>query len=374
MGRLERVTQSPQENFYAIGLTQIKRLGPVNTRKLVDRFGSAESVFRAPPKDLKALGKFGEYLNRELRKSCHLLAAEKEFKYAERNKISIRTVEDPKYPRLLKALHDAPFVLFQKGDLNLNEQVNIAIVGTRKPSSYGRILAEKYSAFFSERGINVVSGLAYGIDGAVHSSALTKGGKTTAVLGHGLQTVYPREHWQKANKISESGALLTEHGTQIGPDGRNFPMRNRIISGMCHATIVVEAGIKGGALITAKTAFEQNREVYAVPGDVFRSTSVGCNHLIRDQIAKILTDPQEVLDDIAPMLEDKFQGREKSVSLNLDPKETLIFKRLQEGTCNISKLESSTGLLRSELFVLLLNLEIRKVIRQDSGGYYRVAV
>ena len=297
-----------QDITHLIALTKIDRIGPVTARALVSHFGDVKEVFRATPKLLRTIPQVGERLAAAISKSEVLRSAESELKFAEKNNVQVRSIYDEDYPWMLRNIYDAPMVLFQKGCLEFNGGLNVAIVGTRKPSPYGRITAERVARYLSERGVNVVSGLAYGIDGEAHDAVLRTGGKTTAVLGHGLGTIYPREHLSKAMRIGENGALITEFHSEVGPDGRNFPLRNRIISGLCHATLVVEAGETGGALITARMAFQQNREVYAVPGDLSRKTSIGCNRLIRDQMAKIFTHPQELIDDLLPMLEKKKRG------------------------------------------------------------------
>lgn len=359
------------EKFYAIGMAQLPGLGPVNCRKLYRKFGSAKALFSASPKDLDEVKGLSRQTRKALWRKDVLRKAEDEMRFAELQHISVDPIFSKSYPNMLRSIHDAPFVIFQKGNVDLNREISVAVVGTRRPSSYGRMIAEKFARYFSERGINVVSGLAFGIDGAAHGAALETGGRTTAVLGHGLQTVYPREHSLQARNICDQGALVTEFGSSVGPEGRNFPLRNRIISGLCHATIVIEAGIKGGALITAKSAFEQNREVYAVPGDISRATSVGCNQLIRDQIAKILTDPGEVLEDIAPMLEKKAPFRRKRDTTGLDQFEKQVLEVLGDREMSVWEIGERVNVGHSKAHALVLGLELKKFIFQIPGGRYR---
>lgn len=357
-----------QDKVHLVALTKIDRIGPVIARKLISHFGDVQEVFKAKPKLLRTIPKIGERLAASICKPGALLEAEKELRFAEKNKVQVRSIYESEYPWLLRNIHDAPLVLFQKGGLDFNSGLNIAIVGTRKPSAYGRNTAERVAKYLSERGVNVVSGLAYGIDGEAHKAVLDTGGKTTAVLGHGLGTIYPRAHARKAIAIGENGALITEFHSEVGPDGRNFPLRNRIISGLCHATVVVEAADRGGALITARMAFQQDREVYAVPGDLGRKTSVGCNQLIRDQVAKIFTHPQDLIDDLQPMLGGGVK-REKDLS-GLTSLERKVVERLAEGEMRIDEIAQQVGGQPRSLYALLLQLEGKGFVRQSAGGLY----
>lgn len=366
--------------LHLIALTKIDRVGPVISRKLIDHFGDVKAIFKTPACKLRKIPKVGDCLANAIRKPGLLRSAERELEYAEKHNVKIRSVFDEGYPWMLKHIHGAPLILYQKGKLEFNEGVNIAIVGTRRPSSYGRSTAERIAGYLSERGVNVVSGLAYGIDGEAHQAVLKDGGKTTAVLGHGFKSIYPREHAGKAERIVEEGALLTEFHSDVKPDGRNFPSRNRIISGICHATIVVEASEKGGALITANMAFQQNREVYAVPGDLTRKTSIGCNQLIRNQIARIFTHPQDVLNDLEPMLADRGlavkdverkPGKRQGMRVELNGEERLVFEVLGDGG---KRMEDVANVLddgvRSKLHGIMLGLEFKGVLRQEAGGIY----
>ncbi|MCL4103791.1 UNVERIFIED_CONTAM: hypothetical protein GTU68_029108 [Idotea baltica] len=275
---------------------------------------------------------------------------------------------------MLRGIYGAPLVLYQKGSADLNEKINIAIVGTRKPSTYGRAVSEQFSTYLTQKGFNVVSGLAYGVDISAHQAALNAGGGTTAVLGHGLGTVYPQCHSRQASDIAEKGSLLTEFSSETGPEGRNFPMRNRIISGMCHATIVVEAGEKGGALITAKNAFEQNRTVYAIPGDLTRPGAVGTNKLIRDQIAKILLHPYEIIEDLGSMIKGPISKRiDNAVVEGLDPEEKLIFQSLSQQAGTVSSLLKKLEVPFAKLKEILFALELKNLVKQEAGGIYQIS-
>ena len=287
-----------ERNLHLLALALTKGLGPISVKNLIAYCGSPESVFSAPKGRLLKAPGIGLHSVKLVQEAETLERAEKELAYCQQSGIQMLTYLDEAYPHQLKFIHDAPLVLFKKGPLDLNAQPNIAIVGTRRATDYGRDQAERFAQVLATQGINVVSGLAYGIDIAAHRATLKAGGVTTAVLAHGLDSIYPPRHSSKARQIFQEGALLTEYLTGTKPDAPHFPSRNRIISGICRAVLVVEAAEKGGALITARTAFEQNREVYALPGRLGDEFSSGCNALIRDQVAKLVTSPQEILEDL----------------------------------------------------------------------------
>jgi len=357
------------EQFYTVALSKLSHIGPVLGRSLLSYFGSAEDVFTAKMRDWLGVHGIGRKTLSMLDRDSSLRAAEKETRFSEKIGVRIQTFYDAGYPKLLKEVYDSPLVLYQKGDLDLNSKLNIAIVGTRKPSTYGYTIAEQFSDFLARKGCNVVSGLAYGVDIAAHQAAMKAGGCTTAVLGHGLGTVYPKIHSRQAAEIHEEGALLSEFTSDIGPEGRNFPMRNRIISGICHATIVIEAGEKGGALITARSAFEQDRLVYGIPGDLTRAGAIGTNKLIRDQIAKLLLHPSEILKDLE-VSDPVFSEQESD---DLEPEEQMVLRSLSDSPKSVRNLLEVVRLPLAKIKEILFSLEIQNLIRQEAGGRYFLA-
>lgn len=339
--------------------------------------GSAKAVFETPKGKLLRAPGIGEHAIHLLKKSTSLQRAEKEMQFCENQGIEVLTYLDPDYPDALKYIHDAPLILFKKGNLDLNAQANIAIVGTRKASDYGMALTEKFAQHFAQKGVNIVSGLAFGIDIAAHRAVLKADGMTTAVLGHGLDTIYPGSHRSRAREILEKGALLSEYlsGTKIEP--AHFPARNRIVSGICKAIVVVEAARKGGALITARFAFDQDRQVYAVPGRVGDTYSEGCNHLIRENIAKLMTDPTEVLEDLNiqwKQHDDKTAQLELALSaptVPLSPEEAKVLNFLAKGEAVVDKITHHTGIPMHKLNALLLSMEFKELLRQMPGKRFR---
>ncbi len=364
------------EDLYLVGLTKAENIGPVMGRKLLERFGSARNIFCASKKELLQIHGIGAQTALSIIKGKALFEAEKELIQAQRDSVKVVSILDPAYPENLKMIYDAPLLIYKKGSLELNNCVHIAIVGTRMPSSYGQVVAEQFASFFVEQGCCVVSGLAYGIDGIVHRAALNGDGQTVAVLGHGFGTIYPRDHFREARSIIEKGALITEFGYSTLPDAKNFPMRNRIISGICQATIVIEAGEKGGALITARMAFEQNRQVFAIPGDLTRSQSRGSNILIRDHIAKIVLHPSEVLEDLGMSLTaSNVRSLDKKRKIaELKASEQNVLRLLKSDPQDSDHISKVLGIALGKVKSLLIGLEVKGYVCQGRGGKYRFAV
>ena len=363
-----------EELLYTVGLTKLDLVGPVLGRELLNYFGSAKAVFHCSQRELLSLPGIGPKTASSILKGRSLLGAERELKFAEKRGIKVLTILDPEYPEGLKEIYDAPLVIYTRGGYNFGSQPMISIVGTRMPSEYGRIVAQNFTEYFVDQGFCVVSGLAFGIDATVHRKVLERGGNTVAVLGHGFGTLYPQEHWREAQGICKTGALVTEFGSDVLPEARNFPMRNRIISGLSHATIVIEAGDKGGALITARSAFEQNRLVYAIPGDLTRSQAQGSNALIRDQIAKMVLHPSEVVDELEPsighLLETKISIPKPSVTVSQE--ELSILEILSGEPQRVTSLSKKAGSSMGRLRALLIRLEVEGLVRKEVGGIYYV--
>ncbi|MEL6255544.1 MAG: DNA-processing protein DprA [Bacteroidota bacterium] len=366
-----------EHKLHLLALSLTKGLGPVSVRNMIAFCGSAKAVFSTPRSKLLRAPGIGSHAITLLKKEQSMQRAEEEWAFCEKAGINILTYLDPEYPELLKSIYDAPLILFQKGELNLNAQESLAIVGTRNATDYGLELAAEFASFYARQGINVVSGLAFGIDVAAHKAVLQAGGKTTAVLAHGLHTIYPSLHRRKAEEITEAGALLTEYLGGTEPEAPFFPSRNRIVSGISRAVLVVEAGQKGGALITARSAFEQNRLVYAIPGRVGDAWSEGCNRLIRENIAKLVSHPSEILEDLDiqwQLHEDKSSQLElllKRTDIVLSPNEQKLLALLEKEDVLLDKLSLLSGIPIASLNPLLLNMEFKDLVKQLPGKKYR---
>lgn len=359
-----------------LSLSMVKGIGPVLVRNLVAYCGSAKEILETPKSKLQKIPGIGAKTIQLLFEASKMEErAEKEWVFCEKNKIEVLSFTDVNYPQNLKFIHDAPVVLFKKGNVQLNNQPSIAIVGTRKPTEYGKEHAAFFASYLAERGINIVSGLAYGIDITAHKAVLQSTGITTGVLGHGLDIVYPGTHSDKARLMLEKGGLVSEFCSGTKPDMNNFPARNRIIAGICKAVIVIEAAESGGALITAHFAFDQNREVFALPGNIDRPYSKGCNKLIKENIARLVAHPQEVIEELGliPKDIDKTKQVPESLSLNLmNEEEWTIAQILDKSDLHIDDLLVKTGFGVSDLNVLLLNMEFSGIIAQMPGKIFKL--
>ena len=371
-----------ENKLYVLALSMIKGLGPVSVKSLIAYCGGPKAVFELPRGKLMRAPGIGEKAAQWVRDAETLHRAEAELQRCEKAGVSVVSYLDQDYPHLLKYIHDAPLALFKKGGVNLNAQPNIAIVGTRKPTEYGKEVAERFATFFAAQGINVVSGLAYGIDIAAHRSALQVNGITTGVLGHGIDMIYPSTHWRKAQEMLSRGGLLTEYPIGTQPEAVHFPARNRIVAGLSRAVIVVEAAETGGALITARMAFDQNREVYAIPGRLDDPRSQGCNYLIRDQIARLVASPEEVLADLEIRWKQAGEVEKEAETpalppdalpegVALSPDEAKVMNFLARGEAIVDQITVHTGIHISRLNSLLLSMEFKGLLRQAPGKKYK---
>lgn len=365
------------QTLHLLALSLVPKLGPVTARNLIAWCGDPVAVFETHRAKLMRVPGIGRKVIDLMLSRSFLEEAKAVHRTCQQHEITIISYLDKAYPVMLKELYDAPLILYKRGKADLNAQPGIALVGTRKATDQGKATAEQFAQAFVNVGINVVSGLAYGIDFAAHKATLKAGGITTAVLAHGLDTIYPAVHASKAKAILEKGAWISEYppGSKIDPG--NFPARNRIIAGLCKATIVVEAANKGGALITGRFAFDQNREVYAIPGRLDDPYAEGCNALIRDQIAKLVTSPEEVLQDLGLEQHEKLARGSQleielpAVNLAITDDESKVLTFLNRGEALMDIISMNTGIAASRLHAVLLGMEFRGLIRQMPGKKFR---
>ena len=275
------------------------------------------------------------------------------------------TIEDDIYPQCLKEISNPPLKLYYKGNLDLlKDERLIAVVGTRNPSSYGKLCCEYMVKKMTSANITIVSGFAKGIDSIAHKTSLLAGGKTIAVIASGLDIVYPVSNLSLYREIEEKGLILSEYEAGVKPFKFNFPQRNRIIAGLSKGIIVVESKDRGGSLITADLALEFNRDVYAVPGDVFSEYSKGCNNLIRDSKAKSLSNINELLDDYSWKIE------EKNINNKYTQNQLLILNSLSSEK-NLDNILMETKIEQTEILAELMTLEIMGAIKSIAGGRYK---
>ncbi|AIS52537.1 protein Smf [Thermoanaerobacter kivui] len=355
-----------RNKVFKIWLSSIKGVGYKNFTKLIEFFGSAEEVYNAKEIDiLKAV--------RSKKLTENIIEAKKQnpFEYIERLqklRIKVYTLEEEEYPEELKNIYDPPPVLYTKGNISLKDSLCIAMVGSRNATFYGKQMAQKLAYELAERGIIVVSGMARGIDSFSHIGALKAKGKTIAVLGSGINVVYPKENKKLMEQIIENGLLVSEFPLDFPPLPQNFPSRNRIISGLSLGVVVVEAGVKSGSLLTAKFALEQGREVFAVPGNATSAYSKGTNELIK-QGAKLVNDVNDILEEF------NFRGdvQEKitqNTLASLSDEEKKVYEFICEAPRDIEEVISYFGLKAAKANVILSSLMLKGIIEKLPGNKY----
>lgn len=361
--------------FHQIALSCLPGIGSVLARNLLSFFGDEEEVFKAKSKQLSKVPGIGPktmelILNHEVFKF-----AEYELNFIDKYKIKPYFLTDEDYPQRLKNCADAPVMLYFKGNADLNSSKIISIVGTRSATDYGKDLCKKLIADLKVHEPLIVSGLAYGIDFMAHKEAHKLSIPTIGVLAHGLDRIYPAQHRNMAEKMLDCGGLLTEFMSGTIPDRENFPKRNRIIAGLCDLTIVVEASIKGGALITAELANSYNRDVFAFPGRIDDEFSLGCNHLIKTNRANLITKAADIEYIMGWSIEvDKPKKTQLSLAISLTDDEKIIANVLSnKGNLAIDELSFLTGFQQSKLVHIVLGLEMQGILISLPGKVYKLA-
>lgn len=360
-------TRMDEDTLACLMLTFVKGLGCRGAGRLMAALGSPRAVVRAGPGTLNRLG-IPDDVAQSLSSREVRLRAEREIHKCRQHQVTVLTLRDAHYPSLLKEIFDPPVVLFASGDLSCLALPSISMVGSRKATAYGLNTAEKIACDLAERGLLVTSGLARGIDTASHRGALRGKGQTVAVLGSGLDSIYPRENGPLARQIRANGCILSEFPLGTRPLARHFPMRNRIISGISLATCLVEANQSSGSLITSRLALDQGREVLAVPGNITSKTSYGPNLWIK-QGAKLVQDWQDIVEELPPFIQERLQvPTGPQPSARLTEKERKVLESLSaDQAIPIDQLLESTRLTSSELLCTLSELEMQDRIRQLPG-------
>ncbi len=360
---------------YLIALSLVSGIGSIRSKQLMAHFGSAEAIFKASKSSLKNIPGFGNFLVSKIFEKDYLAEAEKVLTFVDKHNINILSYLSKDYPIRLKQCEDAPLIVYQKGKPIQDDKVFISVVGTRKATEYGKHYCRKIIEDLSLSGFKpvIVSGLAYGIDACAHKSALEFGLETIAVLGHGLDRIYPSRHKDLAKSIIKSGSLITEFPQGIFPAGSNFVSRNRIVAGLSDLTIVAQSSEKGGSLITADLAFGYNREVMAIPGRIGDKTSKGCNWLIKTNKASML---ESVEDIIRLMNWDVAKRNNPAVQLSLfedlSPEQKQLFEWLKEhDESSIDEINQKSGLNKHLIPALLLDLEFMNLLKILPGKKYK---
>lgn len=362
------------ELLYQIGLTLIEGIGDVNAKSLLAYCGSSEEVFKQKKTQLLKIPGIGDYLARSIVNSNGVLTrAEKEVDFIEKFKITPLFFSNENYPTRLKYCSDSPIMLYYKGNADLNKEKIIAVVGTRKPSDYGKEKTKQLIEDLKSTNAIVLSGLAYGVDILAHKTALDEGLETVGVLAHGLDRIYPQLHDNIAKKMMSQGGLLTDFMSGTNPDAVNFPKRNRIVAGLCDALVVVESKRQGGSLITATIASSYNKDVFAFPGKAGDVLAEGCNGLIKQNKAGLIENAADLL--YAMQWEEKENKKDLSkqtaLLINLSDEEKLILKAFEtKREIHMDEFCHSTQMPISKIAGLLLQMEFSNIIKSKPGKMY----
>jgi DNA processing protein len=354
------------ERLFWVGLNLVKGIGAVRLQKLLDHFGDAQTAWEAPPFALKSIGLEERIVDSllEVRASVDLYAI---WENMQSQRITLLTWLDEAYPRRLKEINQPPPVLYLRGEITPQDEWAVAIVGTRKYTPYGQQVTEEVAAFLAHNGVTVVSGLARGIDSIAHQAALNAGGRSIGILGNGIDQIYPPENEGLAQKMMEMGGLISDYPLGTPPESFNFPPRNRIISGLSIATVIVEAGQKSGALITAEFAANQGREVFAVPGKINAPQSKGTNRLIQEGAHPLLC-PEDLMAALDLTMVTEHQTAR--TVLPADATEAALFKVLGHEPKHVDEIGLEVNLPIEQVSSTLALMELKGLVRQVGGMQY----
>ena len=361
-----------QEYLYLIALTKTPKIGPVIGKNLISYCGSIEAVFKESKKNLIKIPGIGPILSENFDPAISLPEAEKEMEFITKNDIELISFLDKNYPKRMLQVESCPLILYYKGNATLNHHRTVAIVGTRKPSDYGKSMCEKIVEGLKPYDILLISGLAYGIDATAHKKSLDADIPTVGVLGHGLDRFYPAEHTGLAKKmIQHQGGIITEFPSATLPDRENFPMRNRIIAAMSDVVVVIESKRKGGSIITAEFANDFNKDVFALPGPVNDERAEGCNKLIKQNKAHLI----ESSEDIAYVMRweelDSKKVVQQQLFIELEEDESRMVSIIRDAKeISIDILTYKMDMTPSSVSSLLLNLEFKGLVRSKKKKKY----
>lgn len=366
-----------------LALSLVPGLGQKRVKQLVRSFDDPSRIFKLSKTELRSIEGIGEASALAILTFDDWNEVEEILEATEKSKSQIITIADPLYPPLLKQIYDPPVLLWLKGNPEALSNPGVGVVGTRHATSYGKKMAEKLSSELGVQGLSIFSGLAYGVDAIAHRAALRVGAPTVAVLGSGIDNLYPRENADLANQIvKDGGAVITEYPLGTNPDAGNFPERNRIVSGMSMGVVVIESGMEGGSMITADLALDQNREVFAVPHNMTSLSGSGCNYLIKTGAAKLVQNVEDILLEL-PLAQGDGDGHSKKKieqemsgkhwkTAELDELSTKVCELLEKGEMQIDTLAEELKLRTSQLLVCLLQLEMKELVTQKAGKVFEL--
>lgn len=360
------------ELYYRIALTQLENVGPKSARNILSIYDHAEEFFKDNHFRKKQIPGFTRERLQKINRTIALEKAKREIDFIAKNEVTPYFYKDENFPFRLKECPDTPILIYGKGDFNTNPKRAVAVVGTRKVTSYGKELVEQLIADLAQHHVQVISGMAYGVDVLAHKACLKHGVSTIGVLGHGLDRLYPYQHREIAHKmIASDGGLLTEFISGTNPDRENFPKRNRIVAGMTDATIVIESGEKGGSLITALLANDYARDVFAFPGNINSTYSIGCNQLIANQKAHLVTGAK----DIIKLMGWDYQPKttiQAQLFPDLNKEESVVFNCIRNHKLiSVDQLSVQLKQPVSKLNGTLLSLELQGVVLAQPGNKFK---
>ncbi len=369
---MEGFSGEMDEKYYWIALNLVPGIGKVIYHRLVGYFGDPENVFNAPEKELMRIDKIGEGIAKNILSFRFEEELKREIDLVEQEGVSVLTLNDSSYPDNLRSIFAPPPILYVKGELRESDTISIAVVGSRTPTNYGKLITDKLSKELAKREITIISGMARGIDSCAHRGAIYVGGRTIAVFGCGLNIVYPPENRRLRDEIAENGAIISEFPMSMRPEKMNFPMRNQIISGLSLGTVVVEAAEKSGSLITARYALDQNREVFAVPGNINSLRSRGTNRLIK-MGAKLVEDVDDIINELPPYIRMEVlatPSQEEPARINLSEEEEHVFSLITSEKQYIDFITEKSVFPSNQVAGILVRLELNGLIKQLSGKMF----
>jgi len=374
----QKKTPTPVREFVALHL--IDNLGAQRIRKLLQGVDHPQLIFRLQRHELESIRGIGPKTADDILTFNEWDEVDRILEKTERTGAQIMTYWDEDYPTLLRQIYDPPIMLWIKGDRTALQGAAISIVGTRKADTYGRKMANQFATELAEQGLTIISGLAFGIDGVAHKATVDAGGKTVAVLGSGIDWIYPSDHRGLAAQIVQTGgAVISEFPLGTAPEMGNFPVRNRIVSGMSLGTLVVASGLDGGSMITAKSALDQNREVFVIPHAIGHPNALGCNSLIKRGMGKLVQNVEDILTEVEVHFEkDPSPGKEavsaekEWKSHDLDELATQICQILEQDISHIDRLAEKLGMPSQKLLPTLLDLEMQGCVRQKAGKNFEL--
>lgn len=360
--------------LYQLALTQIPKIGDARAKLLISEFGNAEDVFKASQKVLERIENIGQILARSIKSFNDFSVCENEIAFIEKYKITPLFITDKKYPQRLLNCYDSPAMLFYRGNADLNTGKIVSIVGTRNNSEYGKQVCEKLVEQLQEENILIISGLAFGIDTIAHKAALKNNLQTVGVLAHGLDRIYPATNKSLAKQMTGQGGLLTDFKSDTNPDRQNFPQRNRIVAGICDALVVIESSKKGGSLITAELANGYNKDVFAIPGRATDLKSEGCNYLIKNNKASLITNAKDLLEMMGWTNTKPVAKKQKELFIELTEDERTVFDLMKnQDSIQIDELYLKGGMSSSAMASALLMLEMQNIVISLPGKIYKLA-